>query len=132
MSTNNPWIVETTRETFEKDVIEASRDRPVVVDFWAEWCGPCRMLGPILERLAEEYDGKFVLVKADTEVLPEVAGSFGVRSIPAVFGLRDGKVRDSFVGVLAESAIRSFLDGLMPTPAEAMVKEARELEATDP
>src|SRR5215212_11195850 len=118
MSTNDRFIVETTRETFERDVIGRSSEQPVVVDFWAEWCRPCRMLGPVLERLAEEYGGKFVLVKANTEQVPELASGFGVRSIPAVFGLRDGKIRDSFVGVLPESAIRAFLGRLLPTPAE--------------
>lgn len=131
MSTNTPNVIDTTHETFEKDVIEESSERPVVVDFWAEWCGPCRTLGPILERLAAEYDGKFLLVKANTEELPQVASAFGIRSIPAVFGLVDGRVRDSFVGVLSESAIRAFLDRLMPTPAEITIKEAKGLEATD-
>jgi putative thioredoxin len=131
MSTNTPYVIDTTPETFEKDVIEQSRERPVVVDFWAEWCAPCRTLGPILERLAREYGGKFLLVKANTEELPEVASAFGVRSIPAVFGVSNGRVKDSFVGVLSESAIRAFLDRLMPTPAEEALSEAKGLEATD-
>src|SRR5689334_12077203 len=92
MSDNSPHIVEATAATFERDAIERSREVPVLVDFWAEWCGPCRMLGPVLETLAREYDGKFALVKADTEQMPDVAASFGVRSIPAVFALRDGQI----------------------------------------
>jgi len=131
MSTNTPYVIDTTDESFEQDVIKRSSDLPVVVDFWAEWCAPCRTLGPILERLAEEYAGKFILVKANTEQLSQVASAFGVRSIPAVFGLSNGRVKDSFVGVLPESAIRAFLDRLMPTPAEQILKEARALEATD-
>ena len=131
MSVNSPYIVETTQETFERDVVDRSRDVPVVVDFWAEWCGPCRTLGPRLERLAEEYGGKFVLVKADTERVPEIAAAFGIRSIPAVFGLKDGKLVDSFVGVLPESEIRAFLDRLLPTPAERLIAEARGLESSD-
>src|SRR5262249_60575043 len=132
MSKHNPWIVETTNETFEKDVIERSHERPVVVDFWAPWCGPCRMLGPVLERLAEEGDGAFVLVKANTEELPEIASGFGIRSIPAVFGLSGGRVKDSFVGVLGEAAIRAFLDGLKPTPSEPVVRAPRGLAPTAP
>jgi len=131
MSTNKPHVVETTLQSFDQDVIQRSADQPVVLDFWAEWCAPCRTLGPILERLAEEYDGRFTLVKANTEEVSQIASAFGVRSIPAVFGLSNGRVRDSFVGVLSETAIREFIDRLMPTPAEILVKEARDLEATD-
>ena len=132
MSEPSPFIIEAERETFQGDVVERSRDVPVVIDFWAAWCQPCRMLAPVLERLARAYDGRFLLVKADTERVPEIAAGFGVRSIPAVFGLRDGQVVDSFVGVLPEKAIRAWIDRLLPTPAEALVAEARSLEATDP
>jgi putative thioredoxin len=132
MNVQSPFIIEVTEESFEQDVIERSRNVPVVVDFWAQWCGPCRQLGPLLERLAEEFAGKFVLVKADTERVPALAGEFGVRSIPAVFAVRDGKVVDAFVGALPESAIRAWLGRILPTPLEMMVAEARGLEATDP
>jgi putative thioredoxin len=132
MSNDSPTIIEATPETFERVAIERSREVPVVVDFWAEWCAPCRQLGPVLEKLVGEYEGKFVLVKADTERLPEVATSFGVRSIPAVFALKDGQVVDGFVGAQPESAIRVFLDRLMPTPAETLAAEALTLESTDP
>ena len=132
MSNDSPTTIEATPETFERDAIERSREVPVLVDFWAEWCAPCRQLGPVLEKLAGEYEGKFVLVKADTEALPDVATSFGVRSIPAVFALKDGQVVDGFVGAQPESVIRAFIDRLMPTPAEALVAEAAKLESTDP
>ena len=134
MSTSDApeFIVDATREGFEQQVIERSKRVPVVVDFWAEWCGPCRMLGPLLEKLAREYDGRFVLVKADTEQLGDVAGAFGVQGIPAVFGLRGGRIVDSFVGVQSEQTIRRWLDGLMPTPAQSLAAEAADLEATDP
>ena len=132
MSDPSPSIIDATPETFERDVIDRSHEVPVVVDFWAAWCQPCRLLGPVLERLANEYEGKFVLAKADTERLPEIAAEFGVRSIPAVYGLRDGQIVDSFVGVQSEVAIRAFINRLLPSPAEALVAEARGLEATDP
>ena len=132
MSDPSPSIIEATPETFQRDVIDRSHEVPVVVDFWAAWCQPCRLLGPVLERLANEYEGQFVLAKADTERLPEIAAEFGVRSIPAVYGLRDGRVVDGFVGVQPEAAIRAFLGRLLPSPAEALVAEARGLEATDP
>ena len=127
----NPFILETTAEGFLGDVVERSHHVPVVVDFWAEWCQPCRILGPMLEKLAVEYEGKFVLVKADTEKLSDVASGFGVRSIPAVFAVKGGQVVDSFVGVLPEPSIRAWLDRIMPSPAELLVIEARGLEATD-
>lgn len=132
MSENNPQVIDVDSAGFEREVLERSRRVPVVVDLWAEWCGPCRMLGPLLEKLAGEYAGKFILAKVDTEKAPDIAAAFGVRSIPAVFGLRDGRVVDSFVGVQSESSIRAFLERLMPTPSEVLAIEAEALEASDP
>ena len=106
-------------ENFERDVIERSRSVPVVMDFWAPWCGPCVRLGPLLEKLAKEYDGKFVLAKVDTEREPGLAAQFGVRSIPAVFGVRDGKAVDGFVGLQPEAAIRAWLDRLLAVAGRA-------------
>jgi putative thioredoxin len=126
-----PFVVETTAENFIAEVVERSHLVPVVVDFWAEWCQPCRILGPVLEKLATEYQGRFVLAKADTEKLSDIASGFGVRSIPAVFAIRGGQVVDSFVGVLPEASIRAWLDRIMPTPAELLVMQAKELEPTD-
>jgi putative thioredoxin len=131
-ASSNRNIVDTTEATFERDVIERSREVPVVVDFWATWCQPCRLLGPILERLADELDGKFTLVRAETEQVPNIAAQLDVRSIPAVFAIKDGRVADSFVGLLPESAIRAWVDRLLPTPAEQKAAEARRLETTDP
>ncbi|MDR3622882.1 MAG: thioredoxin, partial [Paludisphaera borealis] len=127
-----PYILDATSESFAVDVIERSRTAPVVVDFWAPWCGPCKMLGPVLEKLAREYDGKFTLVKVDVDQASDVAGSFGVRSIPAVFGVRDGQVFDAFTGVLPENSIRQWIDRLLPSPAETLITQAQALEATDP
>lgn len=132
MDTPSPWIIEANRESFEQDVIERSRTVPVVVDFWASWCQPCRMLGPMLERLAEQYQGQFVLVKADTEELPDVAAAFGVQSIPAVFALRDGHLVDQFVGVLPEPQLRAWLERILPTESETLSAQAAALERTDP
>ncbi|MHC4404540.1 MAG: tetratricopeptide repeat protein [Planctomycetota bacterium] len=132
MPDSSPWIVETSSQTFQQDAIERSRDVPVVVDFWAEWCQPCRLLGPVLEKLAEDYAGRFVLVKADTEKVPDVAAAFGVTSIPAVFGLRNGGVVDQFLGVLPEEEVRAWIERLLPSPAEDLAAEARAMEATDP
>ena len=131
-TTTSSFVIEATTENFEQEVIERSGSVPVVVDFWAAWCNPCRMLGPVLEKLAQEYDGKFVLAKVDTERDPELAGQLGVRSIPAVFAFRDGNAVDAFVGVQPESVIRTWLDRLMPAPAEVIAAEARQLERTDP
>jgi putative thioredoxin len=132
MSEKSPWIVETSQETFQHDVIDRSADVPVVVDFWAEWCQPCRLLGPLLEKLVDEHQGKFVLVKANAEQMPDVAASFGVSSIPAVFALREGKIADQFLGLLPEPQIRAWLERLLPGEAENLAAEARLLEPTDP
>jgi putative thioredoxin len=131
-TTASSFVIEVTAQNFEQDVIERSHSVPVVIDFWAAWCGPCRMLGPVLEKLAREYNGKFLLVKIDTDAESELALQFGVRSIPAVFAVRDGKAVDGFVGVQPESVIRTWIDRLLPTPAETLAGEARRLEQSDP
>jgi putative thioredoxin len=126
------FVIEATAQNFQQDVIERSHAVPVVIDFWAEWCGPCRLLGPVLEKLAREYDGKFLLAKVDTDREPELARQFSVRSIPAVFCVREGKGVDAFVGVQPESAIRAWIDRLIPTPAQTLAAEASRLEQSDP
>ena len=126
------WIVETSPESFSDDVLEQSKRVPVVVDFWAPWCAPCRALGPILEKLATDYGGRFILVKADTEKVPQQAADFGVQSIPAVYGVRDGKIVDYFMGLVPETQLRVWLDQFLPTEAQNLTAEATRLVESDP
>lgn len=132
MSQQSSWIVETSEATFQSDVVDRSQEVPVVIDFWATWCQPCRLLGPILERLANEYQGRFCLVKANVDQMPAVAGSLGVQSIPAVFAVRDGQIVDQFLGLLPEPQIRAWIDRLLPTAVENLTEEAETLEVINP
>ena len=103
-----------TDATFLTDVIERSKTVPVVVDLWAEWCGPCKTLGPILEKVVEETNGAVELAKVDVDANREIAAAFQVQSIPAVFAIADGKVVDTFVGALPEAQVRAFIEKLAP------------------
>lgn len=109
---------------FDRNVIEASRQRPVLVDFWAPWCGPCKVLKPLLEKLAAEYGGKFLLAKINSDDNQALAVRYAVRGIPSVKAFIDGEVVDEFSGALPEGEVRAFLDHLIPGPAEALRSEA--------
>jgi len=127
----SPWIIDGTEQNFDQEVVARSQELPVIVDFWAPWCAPCRELGPVLERLATENPGQFLLVKVDVDQQPGIAQAFGVRSIPAVFALRNGQLVDQFTGALPEDQIRQWVSQFQPTPAELLIKEARRLEPED-
>ncbi len=116
-------------ESFQREVIEASSEAPVLVDFWAPWCGPCRALTPVLEKLAEQYQGRFRLAKVNSDENPELSRQFGVRSIPSVKAFVDGNLVDEFLGARPESAVREFIDALLPTPADLLRREAMDLAA---
>ena len=124
-------IVVVDDANFEAEVIVRSRGALVLVDFWATWCAPCRMLGPILEELAREYGGRFLLAKVETEQAPGAAARFGVSSIPAVFAVRNEAPIDGFVGAMSKEQLVGWLEPLLPTPAQEKLVLARDTAETD-
>jgi putative thioredoxin len=127
-------MIDVTLENFETEVIAASMTLPVLVDFWAPWCGPCKVIGPLLEKLETEYGGRFKLVKIDSDQEQQLAGAFGIRSIPTCVLLMNGQPVDGFMGALPEGKIKEFLDKHVPPAAEPEVEEAplEEPADTDP
>lgn len=123
------FSLDVTRDTFQQAVIEGSKQTLVLVDFWATWCGPCRALKPILEKLAEEYQGKFVLAKVETDANQELAAQYGIRGVPNVKAFINGEVVDEFSGALPEGQVRQFIDRLIPSPADGLRQQAAALVA---
>jgi len=124
---HSSFVFTATAESFYTDVLEASHERPVLVDFWADWCAPCRMLMPILAKLAEEYAGRFLLAKVNTEEERELAAQFGIRSLPTVQLFRNGQPVDQFMGALPESQVREFLDRHLPRESDKLLVRAEGL-----
>ncbi len=124
-------MIDVTLENFESEVIAASMTQPVLVDFWAPWCGPCKVIGPLLEKLEVDYGGRFKLVKIDSDQEQQLAGAFGVRSIPTCVLLMNGQPVDGFMGAVPEGKIREFLDKhVPPAAAQAQIVEEEPLDAS--
>lgn len=129
----NTFAMDVGTSNFNQVVIESSYTQLILVDFWAEWCEPCKVLKPLLERLAEEYQGQFLLAKVNSEQHPAVAQKYGVRSIPSVMAFLDGERVDGFTGALPEGEIRAFLTRMLPTEADKLLRQAiDQREAGDP
>ena len=126
------WIETVTEADFNEKVVAASEQAPVLVDFWAAWCGPCLALTPVLERVVESYQGQVRLAKVNTDENPNLSYRYFIQSIPAVKAFIGGEVVNEFVGALPERAIRDFIDGLVPSEAERLTVAARALEPQDP
>jgi putative thioredoxin len=121
-------VIEATDANFQDVVLQESQRRPVVVDFWAAWCQPCRMIGPVLERLAEEYGGAFLLAKLDVDANPHASLAFRIQSIPAVMAFREGRAVNEFVGAIPEQSIRQFVQSVLPSEADSIAAQGEQAE----
>src|SRR5579871_4980205 len=125
-------IKDATDQSFAADVVEASKTQPVIVDFWATWCGPCKTLGPLLEKLVKQYAGKVKLVKVDVDANQQLAAQFRVQSIPAVYAFKNGRPVDGFMGAVTEGQLKQFIErltGNAGSPLDEMLAEAEALAA---
>src|SRR5262245_31705476 len=128
---NSDWIFTVTERDFKARVLEPSKQTPVVVDFWAPWCGPCQKLGPILERLVTKRAGAVLLAKINTDEEQRLAMDFGIQSLPTVVAFKNGQIVLDFIGLLPEDKVEEFLNRIGPSEADKKAKQASELEKTN-
>jgi putative thioredoxin len=124
---DSPYVFTVTEENFQQVVLDGSHEHPVLVDFWAEWCAPCKSLMPLLAKLADEYQGKFILAKVNTEEQQALAAQFGIRSLPTVKLFQNGQPADEFMGALPEADVRAFLDQHIPRESDLLLSQADDL-----
>ena len=128
----SPYVIDVDEATFQSQVLDRSQHTPVVVDFWAEWCGPCKTLGPILEQAVAARDGDVVLAKVDVDANPQLAQAFQVQGIPAVKAFKGGRIVQEFTGAQSPAAVESMLDAIVPSATDKLAEQARRLAPSDP